>query len=732
MLAIVSIVKAAPSTIDNHIKIDQFGYRCSDQKIAVISNPQTGYNSGSPFTPGTAANQYQVRRWSDDFVAFTGTIVSWNGGATHTQSGDKIWWFDFSAFNTPGTYYLYDLANNVGSYKFDINDQVYLDVLKQTVRSYYYQRCGTAKTSANAGAAWTDAACHLGTQQDTDCRLYSNTSSTTSKNLSGGWHDAGDYNKYVNFTWETLTDLLLAYEQNPSIWADNYNIPESGNSIPDLLDEVKYELDWLLKMQQSDGSVLSIVGNTCSGGGGSPPSSDNTHRVYGPANTSAALTVSSVFALAAKQYNAAGMTAYATTLTNASINSWNWAVANPSVTWYNNTSGTCNIVSGEQETDAYGRLSRQLGAACFLYSLTGTAAYKTYFESNYTQAHLIAWPYAYPFEATIQDILLYYAALPGATAAVSTNIKNAYSSQLTTTGNADNLKSFTTQTDAYRAYLKDANYTWGSNSIKGKQGNMFGNMVNYNLDAANATNYANAASGYVHYIHGVNPNAYVFLSNMGAFGAENSLTSFYHSWFTDGSALWDQVGVSTYGPAPGYLPGGPNPGWTLDGCCPSGCGSAAANAMCITMTPPSGQPTQKFYKDWNGNWPQDSWSLTENGIYYQASYIRLLSRFIGTGVCGVPLSLNVVSPADNINSFRNNQIKIYPNPFDHHTTVEVISESQKKIEVRILSVLGKEIISSQEYNTNEAIEYGDQLKEGVFILEVKDAESIRTVRMIKN
>ncbi|MFL5729063.1 MAG: glycoside hydrolase family 9 protein [Cytophagaceae bacterium] len=639
---------AAPGTIDAHIKVDQFGYRCNDQKIAVISNPVTGYNSGSPFTPGTMT--YVIKRWSDDVTVFTGTLTAWNGGAAHTQSGDKAWWFDFSGLTTAGSYYVYDATKNVGSYKFDIDDQVYANVLMHSVRSYYYQRCGTALLAANAGAGWPHAACHLGALQDTDCRLYNNTVAGTSKNLSGGWHDAGDYNKYTNFTFETLVNLLLAYQESPSIWKDNYNIPESGNSVPDLLDEVKYELDWLLKMQQADGSVLSIVGNPCSGGGGSPPNTDASNRVYGPATTSASLTAASVFALGAIQYKSLGipaMTTYSNTLQTAAINAWNWAVANNSTTW-NNNSSPCYISAGEQEVAVYDRQARQVCAASFLYVLTGTTTYKTYFDANYSNVHLAAWGFVYPFEITYQDALLYYSKGAAPTAAVVSDINSKYKGSMT--GSAQHLPNFLSSTDAYRAFLNDGDYTWGSNSTKAKEGSMFYSMVKYNLDAPNNTNYANAASGYVHYMHGVNPNGFVYLSNMNSYGAENSINEFYHSWFTDGSALWDRVGTSTYGPAPGFVPGGANPGYNVDGCCPTGCGSAAANAQCATgpVTPPIGQPIQKSYKDWNSNWPQDSWSVTENGIYYQAAWVRLLSQFVG-GTCTVLpvdyLSFNV-SPAN--------------------------------------------------------------------------------------
>ena len=83
---------------------------------------------------------------------------------------------------------------------------------------------------------------------------------TTERDVSGGWYDAGDYNKYTNWTAEYVVDLLRAYRERPEIWTDDYDIPESGNGVPDILDEVKWGLDWLVKMQDDDGSLLSIVG----------------------------------------------------------------------------------------------------------------------------------------------------------------------------------------------------------------------------------------------------------------------------------------------------------------------------------------------------------------------------------------------------------------------------------------------------------------------------------------
>ncbi|MBA2613301.1 MAG: glycoside hydrolase family 9 protein [Bacteroidetes bacterium] len=710
-------ISASPTVTVQFIKTDQFGYKLTAQKIAVISNPITGYNNGTPFAPGAT---YQVRDWITDAVVFTSSITPWNGGATQTQSGDKAWWFDFSTYTVQGSYYIYDVANNVGSYRFDINDCVYNTVLAQATRMFYYARCGSAKTAANAGTGWADAACHAGTQQDLDCRLYNNTVIGTSKNLKGGWHDAGDYNKYVNFTWSTLTDLLLAYEENPTVWLDNYNLPESNNGIPDLLDEVKQETDWLLRMQQPNGSVLSVIG----GGGVSPPSGDVAFRRYGPANTSAALTTAGMLALAAIQFNSVGQTTYAATLQTAAINAYAWAVANPAVTFSN--SGL--LAAGEQEIDTTERTSRKVCASVYLYALTGTASYKAFVDARYSGQHLISWSYAYPFEGPTQDALLYYTKIPGATPAVKAAILNAYTNSMQS-NNADNLPAYNNNTDAYRAWLSNNNYTWNSNQTKSKQGNMFLSMNQYTLNAANAAKYTNAAAGYVHYMHGVNPNSKTYLSNMGTYGAENSVTQFYHSWFHDGSALWDEVGVSTYGPPPGYIPGGPNPGYALDVCCPGSCGNPTATAACATnLTPPMGQPIQKSYKDFNNDWPVNSWTITEAGIYTNAAYVRMLSKFCTNTICTSTITTSVKNNDKNISGLIQT---IYPQPAEDKMTIKFYNQ-ENNVDLFLYDVSGKQLLSKNETISNGLVEVDlSNVARGIYFLKVVSKNKTETRKVVK-
>jgi endoglucanase len=608
LLFTVQLIAQAPGAEDARLHVDQFGYLPAAQKIAVIASPQLGYNAPANLIPDT---KYRVKRCYDHLTVFEANISPWNDGAIHPQSGDKAWWFDFSSLSTNGNYYLYDSLNNLRSYPFTISDCAYEEPIRHGLRTYFYQRCGAGKAAPFAAPDWADApACHVGNLQDNACYSIQNPVPTSAKDLHGGWHDAGDYNKYVTFTYGPLMDLLRAFEENSALWGDENNIPESGNGVPDLLDEVKYELDWLLRMQQANGAVLSVVGvqNFASA---SPPSADHAQRFYGPATTAASFSAASSFALAARQFQTIpGMAAYASTLQNAAVNAWNWGVANPNTTFYN--AGV--IAAGENQTDAYETSMRKLATACFLFALTGDNTYRTYFDNNYQSAHLMQWSYAYPFEPHTQDALLVYSSLSNGTTAVKNSIRNVYSNSIQS-GNDDNLPSFLNQSDAYRAFLRSDNYTWGSNETKAHQANMFFAMNHLGLNTPNATQYKNAGTGFLHYLHGVNPTSYCFLSNMGDYGAENSIPSLYHAWFNDGT-VWDDVNTSAIGPAPGYLPGGPNPNFHPDGSC-----------NCV-IAPPENQPTQKSFKAWNTGWPQNSWELSEVAIYTQAAYLRLLANVL--------------------------------------------------------------------------------------------------------
>jgi hypothetical protein len=502
---------------------------------------------------------------------------------------------------------------------------VYNEVLKHAVRTLFYQRAGHAKQPPYAETAWADQSSHMGDLQDQNARLFSAPNdASTERDLSGGWYDAGDYNKYTNWTADYIVDIMLAFLENPDAFTDDFDIPESGNGLPDLLDEAKWGIDHLLRMQNEDGSVLSIVGLSHA----SPPSAASGPSRYGPANTSATLNTAAALAISSRVFAWQGLNDYAALLAEKSELAWQWAEDNPAVLFQNNDPeyNSVGLGAGQQEVDDYGRFVAKLRAAAFLFDITGDVQYRNFFDENYDDVHLFQWNFAYPFEADNQDMLLYYTDIEGADPEVSDHIKEVYGNALN--NGADNLPAIAQKKDPYRAYIKD--YTWGSNGIKCRQGMMFSQMAYYAINVTSDINVNNAAQGYLNYIHGVNPFGMVYLSNMYKYGAKKAVNEFYHSWFADGSNLWDRVGVSVHGPAPGFLTGGANPSYNWDNCCPSNCGSASNNAICLSesISPPKDQPNQKSYKDFNTSWPLNSWSVTENSNGYQIPYIRLLANYV--------------------------------------------------------------------------------------------------------
>lgn len=612
---------AAPSATDDRIAVDQFGYRSGDRKIAVVSEPQQGYDAPAPLTRGAVL---EIRGWTDDVPVFTGAPAPWRAGAVHAQSGDRAWRLDFSALAAPGAYYVHDSANDISSGRIDVRDDVFVEVMKHALRSFYYQRCGVAKDAAHALPSWADGSCHVaGVQQDLDARSVLDTGPATSRDLSGGWHDAGDYNKYVNYADNTVHDLVAAFEEHPDAFGDDLGIPESGNGRADILDELQVEIEWMLKMQLPDGSVLHKIQAT-DFSAASPPSADATQRRHAPATASATISACAAWAHAALVFGAQSdpaSLALAARLDAAALAAWSWLEANPGRigTIYDNA----GFQGAASEDDAEWQRTNMTCAAVYLFCRTGDIRFRDHVDATYANAHLMQWGYAYPFESELQDGLLHYARCAGATVPVVQAIRAAY---LDSVGGPDNWDAIRNDDDAYRAFLADGDYTWGSSRTKANKGLMFLQCIHHGLAPARDAEFEDAASGYLHYLHGVNPNGLVYVSAMEPHGAERSCQEFYHSWFGDGTP-WDNAATSLHGPPPGFVPGGVNPSFRPD---PSYAGPP--------LVPPLNQPIQKAYRDWNTSWPENSWEITENAIGYQASYVRLLAHFV-TRAAIPPLSL---------------------------------------------------------------------------------------------
>ncbi|MBN2355897.1 glycoside hydrolase family 9 protein [candidate division KSB1 bacterium] len=655
--------------ITERIIIDQFGYRPNARKIAVISDPKVGFNSYLVFVPG---NDYQVRRTTDSMAVFTGKPTPWNEGQPHDQSGDLVWWFNFSELDAVGEYYIYDSHNKVRSFTFEISPHVYNSALKHALRMFYYQRCGIGKEAPYAQPKWVDAApCHV---MDKKCI---DPLTGAGRDVSGGWHDAGDYNKYVDYANGCVHDLLFAYRHNPDVFGDDNDIPESGNGIPDIIDELKWELDWLKKMWNPDGTVLQRVHIS---GAKSPPSADKVLRNINPPIPKTSGVIAGEFAHAHTVFiRFPKLAEYAEDLLDKALVCWNWLEKN----------------SAHFE---YSDKSLQICAAVFLFEATGDTKYRDFFDLNYTKLHPIEWSHWYAFEPYTCSVLLHYASLSGASRLVSNLIFESYIKSVQTKDEL--LPGFRNQNDAYMAYLGDGSYTWGSNSVKSANGTLIYHLYMYKNISKDVID---AAEGYIHYIHGVNPLTMVYLSNMYEFGAEKCANEMYHHWFKDGSEF-DNALTSPKGPAPGYVPGGANNRFKPDD---------SYNGP--VLQPPMNQPTQKSYRDWNTTWPQNSWEITEPALSYQGAYIRLLSKFATDGK----------SKPDDIVKRDSESIRVFPNPCSG--TISITLPFLFPCDLAIYDVLGRQVYSQKLDENNTEIVL-PQIANGIYFVRVKSKGDVYSAK----
>ncbi len=642
----------AQSSVSTFIRLDQFGYRPDSKKVAVIADPINGFDAALSFTPG---NTYEVRRVSDGQSVFSAAPVAWKNGATHTQSGDRGWWFDFSSVTTPGDYYLHDVAKNVSSYPFRIGDDIYKDILKQAVRMYFYQRLNFAKQPPYTDAKWADGAAFEGANQDMGARSrWAKNDPTTARDLRGGWMDAGDVNKYTTFAEGAVLQLLEAYRRHPEVFTDDFNIPESGNGIPDLIDELLWELDWLKRMQDATGTngfLLKLGVDNYNDI--SPISTDTRPRYYLPECTSATLAGCAMFAQAGVVLSTASQPAlqtYGNDLIARAELAWQRAETSSSnFTQFESACDDGDIKSGDADRNAAGQLESAVVAAVYLYEATGNSQYKTFVESKYTQVEPISNSWWGPYKGSVEYALLRYAGLPNVSTSVATQVRN----QKAGMNYAFSLDSYNAQTDLYRAQMDDWAHHWGSNLVRSNCGTLNMDFVTFNINPGQAAAYRETAEQYVHWLHGTNPLGMSMLSNMYAYGGDACANEIYHTWFGNNTP-YDNALTSPKGPAPGYLTGGPNKDFSYP-----------------QLSPPGNQPPQKSYLDFNDGWPESSWEITEPAIYYNAAYILLLSHFVE----------NTVVPTTQPNSVSSVDFDIFPNPATSQCTLRFTSAQSRTVQM---------------------------------------------------
>ncbi len=575
------------------IRVDQFGYRPGDTKVAVIADPEVGFDAAIDIEVG---DTIEVRRVDDDRVVYSGAPEPWGDGEVHEQSGDRGWWFDFSSVQTRGTYYVVDPSTEHRSGPFDIDPDVYDDVLDAALRMFWFNRANIDHPEELAGP-WNDGPAFVGPNQDTEARsVDARDDADTTRDLSGGWFDAGDPNKYVTFAAEPVHGLLTIYRRFPELFGDDLQITESGNGIPDIVDEIKWETDWLEKMQLDDGSVLIKVGLL---GYESDliPSQSPEPRFYEEACSSSTITAAGMFANAALVFSQIPALADdAVRLRDRAIAAWDWYQANPIQEDCDPTA----VKAGDADVDAETQEQDETVAAIYLFALTGAREYHTRVIEHYDTTLPFDGEGFGHYGPDQADALLYYRTLPDADPAVV----DAIDARIADLADWSTMVGFDPTADLYRSFMPDYMYHWGSNRVKANSG--ASNLLVGGIDGGQER-----ATAHLNFFHGVNPLGLVYLSNMEGLGAERSAEHLFHHWFGDRS-MFDVNRNPDIGVPPGFVLGGPNTFYSGD------------------TFPPAGQPVQKSYADWAAYGEDPSWEITEPAIYYQSAYLRLLASVIAS------------------------------------------------------------------------------------------------------
>jgi len=232
-----------------NIQINQIGYRPNDIKTATFRIEETKTVTDSSSNTDKNRDGFRVVDTINGEIIYVGNL---SDESKSEYSGEVNKVADFTSVKKPGKYVIESDAYGK-SYEFNIDKNVYEDIFKATMKMFYLQRCGCKVEEKYAGK-FAHEACH-----NTKAKIYGTNEYI---DVSGGWHDAGDYGRYIVAASKAVVDLLMAYEYFPEAMSIDYDIPGDNTDVPKILSEVKYELDWMLKMQdRNSGGVYHKV--TC-------------------------------------------------------------------------------------------------------------------------------------------------------------------------------------------------------------------------------------------------------------------------------------------------------------------------------------------------------------------------------------------------------------------------------------------------------------------------------------
>jgi endoglucanase len=510
LILLFSLLTVAPAPT-TQIKVDQVGYLTRSPKIAFVVSSRP-------------AEAFNVRRARDGSVAFSGKLAS---PVDDADSGDRVQAADFTSLEETGTYYL-DVQGVGRSWDFSIGSDVYAHAFYLAMRAFYGQRCGTAVDLGAEFPGYRHAACHL------RGAYHVSSGRTGARASSRGWHDAGDYGRYVVNSAVSTGTLLWTWELfGARLRNINLNIPESNDRTPDLLDEVRWNLDWMLTMQDADGGVWHKQTSEQFAPFVMPEMDDSVSYVVGtgaaPYKSSCATAdFAAVTAIAARDY-APFDHAYARRSLLAAERAWGWLDKHPDVLFRN----PARVVTGEYGDRQCG--DERLWASAELWRTTRKKVYERYFLAHFGEYAKRPDGFAPPSWANVAPLAMWTYVLGGGEdqAAVKTIREASLRAADETVERTDH--------NGYRNSLLTRDYVWGSNGVAANYG--------VQLLVANAMRpdqrYVEAALDDLHYILGRNTFSISYVTRLG----ENPFRHPHHrpSAADDNAEPW-----------PGLMSGGAN------------------------------------------------------------------------------------------------------------------------------------------------------------------------------
>ncbi len=493
------------------IKINQIGFYPAAKKVAVV--------------PSSDADEFALVSEADGAVIYRGNL---SAADSWEHSGEVVKLADFSYFRTPGKYRV-RVGGMVDSPAFVVGTDVYRSLNDGAIKAYYFNRASSALLETHAGRF----ARPMG-HPDTKVEVHRSAASTarpegTIISSPKGWYDAGDYNKYIVNSGISTYTLMAAYEHFPAYYQGrDLNIPESGDEVPDLLDEVMWNLDWMLTMQDpNDGGVYHKL-TTKNFEGKVMPHEAVAQRYVVQKGTAAALNFAATMATASRVYAEydEAFPGFSKRALEAAEAAWRWALANPDL-HYKNPS---DIGTGEYGD---GNVADEFAwAAAELYITTGDDSYYRAFEAPYVENAVPSWSQsrglAWMSLAFHRDDLTPIADQK----LIAERVK-----QLASELRAD------WRASAYRVPMRAGDFVWGSNGVAMNNAMML--LQGYMLNGE--PEYLEAAQSLLDYVLGRNPTGFSYVT---AHGQKTPMNIHHRPSAADGIV----------DPVPGFLAGGPHSG----------------------------------------------------------------------------------------------------------------------------------------------------------------------------